>query len=300
MYQNKQRRVTTGTVRVSSESKWPARQALWLVLASAVIVLAVLVFSRWYVGLIAWQLRRFGWYLPTATPALLVLVPVALVLGLTWRMLARAMPADATDLARRLARALALLAALAGGVTLVIAYHAWAEPSDAPAWPRQTLAAIEARGDAAQGPVTITEATADPARIAVLREDTPAFAGETAYVLLHHADGTPSRILAEAVPDPHPPYRRVIRRGYLVAHALPDPVLARLSGETRAPVLVLWAHPREIGRAALVAALQALAFTMVLALAACIAAQRAKRLRTQSESFVLPHCNTGHSVTNSP
>jgi hypothetical protein len=314
MYGNKQRRVTTGIVRVSSDSKWPTawpgwslrerirqnagrgplRHALWLGLAALVILAAALVFSGWYVALIGWQLDRFGWYLPTATPVLLVLVPVAIVLGLTWRLLTRAAPAEAVgppnpaDLARRLARALAALAALTGGVALIIAWYAWRAPDEARAWPRQTLAAVEAGG--ITGPVDITDAApdADPTwRMAVLREDNPAFAGETPYVLLRHADGTPSRILAEVVPDPQAPGRRVIRRGYLVARALPDPVLARLSRDlrvdgTKGPILVLWAKPHAIRRVAMVAAIQALAFALVLTLAACVMARRVTALKRRA------------------
>ncbi len=270
----------------------PERTRLWpwravMVLALAPVALVVGQFQAWNAGLIAWQLHRFGWYLPTALPVLLLPVAVAALAPL-WP--GRSAADDSRLVAARLARRLGLGSVIAVALAAGLALTVWwpGEPVAAPS--RLSLRAIEDRGDLAEGPVELTDGR--PGQGAeILDERISGLGRRTALIMLRHDDGSPSAVYAAMPMEPSAGgLPRFARRGYLAPGALPPAVLAGLSGESTADggaaragesvvqPIVLFPDARSARHGQWVAAIQALIVALILAVPALVMALRARKL----------------------
>eukprot|EP01037_Dinobryon_pediforme_P011245 gene11245-11330_t len=265
-------------VAIGGTAPWPWRAIAVLALVPVAIVMWQ--FPAWNAGLIAWQLHRFGWYLPTALPVLLL--PVAVVaLAPMWP---RGGAADDSHLVpARLARRLGLGAGLAVALAAGLALTMWwpGEPVAAPS--RLSLRAIEDRGDLAEGPVELTDGHPGQG-IEILDERISGLGRRTALIMLRHDDGSPSGVFAAMPMEPGArDLPRFARRGYLAPGALPPAVLAGLSGqnavrpgEVMTQPIVLFPDARAAHHGQWVAAIQTLIVALILAVPALAMALRAR------------------------
>ncbi|WP_353228990.1 hypothetical protein [Novosphingobium sp.] len=260
-----------------------AQQWPWLGLAALALGAEALVmwrFQPWNAGLIAWQLDRFGWYLPTALPVLLLPLAVVALLLVPSR---RGTADDSRTVAAGLARRLGVAALVAAIVALVLGIAGWRSADAVAAPARMTLRAIEARGPAAEGPVILTDGRPGN-RVEILDAAASGFGSRTALVMLRHGDGSPSAVFAAMPADADGRFAPFGGRGFLATGSVPAPVLAGLSADHAAaagtiatPPIVLFPDSRAAMAGHRVAAIQALVIALILAVPAAAMAWRARK-----------------------